>query len=266
MKLGLMNHPARSAADEVRAIAEAGFEFVDLTLEPPCAWPVDAAALGRLLRELGLGVVGHTSPHLPIASPFDGLQARAHEILRECFATFAELGAEVVNVHPDPMPSVIPRADVARGNAEAVAALVGDAAAAGVRLMVENMGRSFGTADELRPLFEAAPDALFHLDVGHAHLGRRPEEPNRTAELVEAFGDRLAHVHVHDNLGLEDLHLPLGVGSVDWLEITRVLRGAGYEGTVTIEIFARAAVHIETSVRLWHEWWESASLPPASLR
>jgi sugar phosphate isomerase/epimerase len=119
-----------------------------------------------------------------------------------------------------------------------VAALADDAMGAGVRLMVENMGRSFGTADELRPLFEAAPDALFHLDVGHAHLGRRPKDPNRTAELVDAFGERLAHVHVHDNLGLEDLHLPLGVGSVDWPTV-RAPQRAGYDATFTIEIVSR---------------------------
>jgi sugar phosphate isomerase/epimerase len=258
MKLGLMNHPARPVADEVRAIAAAGFEFVDLTLEPPGAWPVDAAALGPVLGELGLAVVGHTSPHLPIASPFDTLRERANELLRECFAVFGELGAEVVNVHPDPMPSVIPPTEVIRRNAEAVVALVDDAAAAGVRLMVENMGRSFATADQLRPLFDAAPDALFHLDIGHAHLGRRPEEPNRTAELVDAFGDRLAHVHVNDNLGLEDLHLPLGAGSIDWPDVVGVLRGAGYDGTVTIEIFSRQPAHVESSVRLWRDWWNQA--------
>jgi sugar phosphate isomerase/epimerase len=259
-----MNHPARPVDEEVRAIATAGFAFIDLTLEPPGAWPVDTDRLARLVEELGLAVVGHTSPHLPIASAFDGLRERAHEVLRECFAAFAELGAQVVNVHPDPMPSVTPRVEVGRRNAEAVSALTDDAAAAGVRLMVENMGRSFGTADELRPLFDAAPAALFHLDVGHAHLGRRPEDPNRTAELVEAFGDRLAHVHVHDNLGLEDLHLPLGVGSVDWSAVVHALRGRGYDGTVTIEIFAREADHIESSARLWRKWWEQAPLPRTS--
>jgi sugar phosphate isomerase/epimerase len=255
MKLGLMNHPARPVADEVRSIAEAGFEFVDLTLEPPGAWPVDEAALGRLLRELGLAVVGHTSPHLPIATPFDRLRERVHEVLRECFVVFAGLGAEVVNVHPDGMPGVIPAAEVTRRNAEAVADLAEAAAAAGVRLMVENMGRSFATADQLRPLFDAAPQALFHLDVGHAHLGRRPEHPNRTAELADAFGDRLAHVHVHDNLGLEDLHLPLGVGSIDWPDVAQALRRAGYDGTVTIEIFSREQAYIEASARLWRECW-----------
>jgi sugar phosphate isomerase/epimerase len=258
MRLGLMNHPGRPLADEVRAIAAAGFDFVDLTLEPPAAWPVDAAEIRRLLAELDLGVVGHTSPHLPIASPFDGLRETSHELLRRCFAAFAELGAELVNVHPDPMPSVIPPADVVRRNADAIAALADDAAREGVQLMVENMGRSFATAEQLRPVFEAAPRALFHLDVGHAHIGRRPEEPNRTAELVDAFRDRLAHVHLNDNLGLDDLHLPLGAGSVDWPDTASVLRRAGYDGTMTVEIFSRERAHVETSVRLWRQWWAAA--------
>jgi sugar phosphate isomerase/epimerase len=258
MLLGLMNHPARPVADELRAIAGAGFDFVDLTLEPPAAWPVDAAEVARVVRELGLRVVGHTSPHLPIASAFDGLRDRAHEILRECFAVFAEVGAEVVNVHPDRMPTVIAADVVIARNAEAVASLAEDADNAGVRLMVENMGRSFATPEELRPLFGAAPAAGFHLDVGHAHLGRRADEPNRTAALLDAFRDRLAHVHVHDNLGVDDLHLPLGAGTIDWPEIARALRRSGYDGTVTLEIFSREPAQVETSRRKWQGWWENA--------
>lgn len=259
MQVGRMNHPARPVADEIRATGAEGFDFVDLTLEPPGAWPVDGGEIKRLLRELGLAAVGHTSPHLPIASPFDRLRERAHEILRECFATFAEAGVETVNVHPDPMPSVIPAPEVLRRNAEAVAALVEDAEAAGVRLMLENLGRSFATVDQLGPLFDAAPCLLFHLDVGHAHIGRRPDEPNRTSALLDAFGDRLAHVHLDDNLGIEDLHLPLGAGSVDWPQIAQVLRGAGYDGTATIEVHSRHPAQLELSARLWREWWEAAS-------
>jgi len=258
MLLGLMNHPLRPLADEVREIADAGFELVDLTLEPPGSWPADGSELGRLLEELGLKAVGHTSPHLPIASPFDGLRERAHEILRRCFEAFREAGVHLVNVHPDAMPRVIPRDEVRRRNADAIASLADDAAGAGVELMVENMGHSFATADELRPLFEAAPEARFHLDVGHANLGRHPGDPNRTGELLAAFGERLAHVHLNDNLGLDDLHLPLGAGSVDWPEIARLMRGAGYGGTATIEIHSSERAYVETSRRLWLEWWEAA--------
>ncbi len=258
MQLGLMNHPARPVAGEIGAIAAAGFDFVDLTLEPPGAWPVDTGELRRAVAATGLRAVGHTSPHLPIASPFDGLRAEAHEILRRCFAIFAEVGVANVNVHPDRLPSVIPPDESRRRNAEAVAVLADAAAAEGVRLMVENMGRSFNTVAELQPLFDAAPAALFHLDVGHANMGRGVGEPNRTGELLDAYGDRLAHVHLHDNLGVDDLHLPLGAGTVDWPDVARRLRSADYDGTVTIEIFSPERSHLETSLRLWREWWAAS--------
>ena len=33
-----MNFPGRSAAKEIHRIHEDGFDFVDLTIEPPAAW------------------------------------------------------------------------------------------------------------------------------------------------------------------------------------------------------------------------------------
>lgn len=39
MLIGTMNHPARNVMDEARWIADMGFDFIDLTLEPPLASP-----------------------------------------------------------------------------------------------------------------------------------------------------------------------------------------------------------------------------------
>src|SRR5919202_4464820 len=96
-----MNHPARPLEDELRRIAAAGFDFVDLTLEPPAAWPVDASRVRRLLDELGVAAVGHTAWSLPIASPFHELRERALELVRASLDVFAELGVARVNLHPD---------------------------------------------------------------------------------------------------------------------------------------------------------------------
>src|SRR5919202_862515 len=126
-----MNNPFRPLADEVRRIAAAGFDFVDLTLEPPGSWPAVVEEVRSLLGETGLDVVGHTAWYLPIASPFPELRA----------------------------------------------------AARGLTLMVENIGRSFGTAAELAPLLDADSRVRFHLDVGHAHLAG-----GTTNELLAAFG------------------------------------------------------------------------------
>ena len=247
-----MNSPFRPLADELRRIAAGGFDYVDLTLEPPGAWPVEPREVRALLDETRLGVVGHTAWYLPIASPFPPLRAAGRGVLLEAFDVFAAIGATLVNIHPDPVTRSYPRADATAGNVDAVAELAGAAAARGLTLMVENMGRSFGTAAELAPLLDADPAVHFHLDVGHAHLAG-----DTTAEFLDAFGDRLAHVHVSDNFGADDLHLPLGAGSVDWPGAIAALRGAGYDGTVTLEIHSDELRHLEVSQQLWREWWDA---------
>ena len=264
MLVGSMNNPALPLEDELRRIAEGGFDFADLTLEPPGAWPVDGERLGRLLGELRLEAVGHTAYYLPIASPFPELQDRALGLLTAALETFAAAGLRLVNVHPDPITRLFAEGDVRARNAEAIARLAGEAERRGLTLMVENLGRSFSKVDDLEPVFAAAPNARFHLDVGHAHMWRAKGEPNRTAELLAAFRDRLAHVHVSDNLGGDDLHLPLGVGTIDWPAIVAALKSAGWDGTVTLEVFAHERAHLETSRRLWLEWWAASATPAAA--
>ena len=124
--------------------------------------------------------------------------------------------------------------------------------------MVENMGYAFNTPQELAPLLDAAPNVRFHLDVGHANI--RPQgQPPRLPALLGAFGDRIAHVHVHDNKGRYDEHLPLGVGSVDWPDAARRLRATGYDATVTMEVFADERAYTDASRALWLDWWAAIS-------
>ncbi len=253
-----MNHPAVPVTDELRRIAAAGFDFVDLSLEPPGGWPVDPSAVRETLAETGLAVVGHTAWYLPIASPFAELRAQARALLREQFAVFAEVGARVVNLHPDAMNLMYALDEVRRRNAEAIEVLAADGEEHGIRVMVENLGRSFSRVEDLAPIFARVPDAAFHLDVGHANMLGTREEPNRSVALIEAFGDRLEHVHVHDNVGGDDLHLPLGAGTIPWADLVRALKRAGYDGTVTFEVFRVPEEYVAASRRLWLDWWEAA--------
>jgi sugar phosphate isomerase/epimerase len=251
-----MNNPALPLEHELDRVAAAGFDFIDLTLEPPGAWPVDGAGVARLVRDDGLSVVGHTAYFLPIASPYPELRERAAELFERALDVFAEVGAGRVNVHADPLTR--PPEDAVERNVEAIGRLAAQAADRGMTLMLENLGRSFARIEDLRPIFEAVDGLAFHLDVGHANMSRRPGEPNRTAELLQAFGERLAHVHVHDNFGVDDLHLPLSVGTVDWPAVVGALKDAGYDGTVTLEVFGEERAYLDFSRRLWLKWWESA--------
>src|SRR5512135_33050 len=103
MLIGTMNHPGRDVVEEIAAIGAMGFEFVDLTLEPPAATArrVDASAVRAALADHQLEVVGHTAYYLPLCSPFESLRRAAVEELKLCLEIFANIGAEWMNIHPD---------------------------------------------------------------------------------------------------------------------------------------------------------------------
>ena len=254
-----MNFPGRSVAKEIHRIAEDGFDFVDLTIEPPAAWTPDGKEIGRLIGDLGLTAVGHTAWYLPIASAFPELRATARDLYKRALDCFADAGVELVNVHPDQKIPLHSMVNVRKMNADAIRDLEGDAAGRGIRLMVENLDRLFAGPEDLQPIFEAVPDAGFHLDIGHANLNLGLGEANRTAGLLKAFGDRLAHVHISDNRGgAADLHLPLGAGSIDWKAHARLLKEHGWDGTVTLEVFSRDREYLRASRRTWLKIWSEA--------
>ena len=244
---------------EIHRIADDGFDFVDLTLEPPATWLPDGKEVGRLIGDLGLTAVGHTAWHLPIASPFKEIRDQSRELYRRALDCFADAGVELVNVHPDQRVPMHGTEQIRKMNADAIADLVEDGAARKITIMVENLDRRFSDVDDLRAILDAVPDARFHLDVGHANLRLAAGEKNRTTRLLEAFGTRLAHVHLSDNRGgAEDLHLPLGAGVIDWSGVARQLTDIGYDGTVTLEVFSREREHLRTSRKLWLNWWSEA--------
>jgi hypothetical protein len=79
----------------------------------------------------------------------------------------------------------------------------------GRTLVIENMdGRkpTGRTADELRAYFDALPEAGFCLDV--PHVGSVDASLATAHELLDAFGERLSHVHV-SSVDADCHHVPL---------------------------------------------------------
>jgi sugar phosphate isomerase/epimerase len=259
MLVGAMNFPGRSIAKEIHRIAEDRFDFVDLTLEPPVAWLPDGKEIGRLISDLGMTAVGHTAWYLPFVSPFPELSTEARDLFKRGLDVFADAGVDLVNIHPTQNVPLHSADQVKSMNAEAIAKIAEDAAGRGITLMVENLDRLFSSVEGLQPILDASPELGFHLDIGHANLRLGMREHNRTRSLLEAFGDRLRHVHVSDNRGgAEDLHLPLGAGAIDWRGHIKLLKEHGYDGTVTLEVFSRERDHLRSSRQLWLKWWSEA--------
>lgn len=69
------------------------------------------------------------------------------------------------------------------------------------------------------------------LDYGHAHYSRTP-----LRGWFDALGDRIGYLHLSDNNGLYDEHLPLGRGTVDWGEASALWQTLGRDVPMTLEV------------------------------
>ncbi len=258
MKIGAMTNPQRDLADELRQIALEGFDYADITLEAPRAEPgqIDVAAARRLLDELGLGVVCHAAPYLPVHNPSALVRRAALDELRRSLDVAAGLGARLLTTHFMGLPAFWPEADGYELYAQLYRLLGGEAAQRGLLAAMENGSRNAHQLKHFREIFARCPDLLLLLDVGHANID---VPKNQTREYLFALADRLAHVHLSDNDGTADQHLPLGApakGGVSWRRVAADLKSFGYDGTATLEVFAGERSYRQDSARRWRAWWE----------
>ncbi|MHB1000596.1 MAG: sugar phosphate isomerase/epimerase family protein [Armatimonadota bacterium] len=256
MIIGAMNNPMTDVIQEIQCYADMGFDFIDLTMEPQAAYsanlPVDK--IKDALANTGMGIVGHTAFYLPIASPFPEIREAAINEMARDFELFAELGAKKVNVHPFVWAPLQSNRWIRETNIESFRRLLAIATSHGLKLMMENISQHFNSPRDLSGIFAAIPEMGFHLDVGHANL---ETEHNLTVELASLFADRLEHVHFSDNNGGNlDLHLPLGVGHIDWKWIVHILRKVGYDGTITLEVFAHDREYLAISRHKLRKLWD----------
>jgi sugar phosphate isomerase/epimerase len=256
-----MNHPARSVLTEIDWMAKLGFDFIDLTLEPPAAavWKIDLEQVRELLVAHNLPVVGHTAYYLPLCSPFESIRKAAVEELKYCIEAFAHLGAAWMNIHPDRNVPMHDRKYIIDRNVQSLRELLPVAEQCGVGLMIENLPGEFNTLAQLAQLLDAVPALGLHLDIGHANL---MVEKNTTGEILETYGSRLRHVHLHDNKGgTADLHLALGSGTMDIPAQLRRLKQCGYDGTITLEVFTADRHFLAYSRDMLRKMWDEEPAP-----
>lgn len=262
MLIGAMNHPKKDLFEEIAWMADMGLEFLDLTLEPPAcpSWAVDPQRVRRELDRRRMNVVGHTAYYLPIGSPFEEVRQASVTELKRCLQVFSEIGVKWMNIHPDRHAPFHERSFYIERDLESLEELKEFGDRVGVGLMIENLPGDFNTADQLGELLDRMPDLGLHLDIGHSNL---MVECNTSGEILERYGDRLKHVHLHDNKGgRDDLHMPLGAGTVDLEKQVCILKGCGYDGTITLEVFTEDPHYLAYSRDMLRLTWDACPAPP----
>jgi len=259
MLIGAMNHPARDVVQEIEWMAEMGLDFIDLTLEPPVAacHRVNPGRIRDAIEKHSMQVIGHTAYYLPLANPFESIRRAAIAELRHCMEVFCRIGVEWMNIHPDRNAPMHDRGFVIARNLLSLRELIEAGRECGIGIMIENLPGQFNTRRQLGELLDPLPDVGLHLDIGHCNL---LTDFNTADEVIAAYGSRLKHVHLHDNKGgAADLHLPLGTGTVDVAHHVRSLQSAGYDGTITLEVFSPDRHYLGYSRDLLRRTWDECA-------
>ena len=245
MQFGAMNFPVHPVATAIDTCGELGFDYLELTLDPPQAHHSlireQKTEISEALKRRRMGLMGHLPTFVHIADLTESIRAASVEEMRRSVEICAELGMEKAVLHPGHIfgmgTFVI---DMALGYAyESLAAIAETAASAGVVLCAENMPpncRAFVEPEDFAPLFERFPAFRMTLDVGHANIGDKTG--GRALAFIRRFGDRIDHLHLSDNKGKRDDHIRLGKGAVDLRRIVGALKDIGYDKTATLEIFS----------------------------
>jgi len=81
------------------------------------------------------------------------------------------------------------------------------------------------------------PNVGINLDVGHALLGY--ENMAESVALLDRFGHKLFHLHVNDNYRLwDDDMIPGSVHTLEFIEFFYWLDRIGYDGWISLDVFA----------------------------
>jgi sugar phosphate isomerase/epimerase len=97
----------------------------------------------------------------------------------------------------------------------------------GVTIGVENTLSEMGDPHYLRAFVDETrlTGIRFNFDIGHAHLAELPEA-ERIEKSFSPLRDLVSSVHLHDNHGEKDEHLPPYDGSIDWPTAIKTLQFA----------------------------------------
>jgi len=101
----------------------------------------------------------------------------------------------------------------------------------GFRLLLENVYENSPKVHAA--LFNAIPSDNFGFcfDVGHHNVfGKSPLK-----EWVQALGEKIMELHLHDNDGAEDTHQAIGTGNVDFIDLFQVMSKNGLTPTICLE-------------------------------
>ncbi len=244
IKFGILTNPQFSILQEIKTIKNYSVDYVEVGIEWPGGSPQFISAnkvkILRLLEKFNHPPVGHTAWWIDLGNTYDSVRNSWIEESKKSIDAARDLKLSVINFHfyssritetykdyhKEMMDNII----------ESLRELVAYAKKYKITLMYENapLKKDIVGIKEYKYILDKVPGLKVHLDIGHAFIENGMKG---IKEYLFAFTDRLQHIHIHDNSGEGDEHLPLGDGDIDFQQVAKWVKEIKYDKTMTFEVF-----------------------------
>lgn len=265
MIYGATNNPLRPLEGEIKTLKALGFDYLELCLDPPHGLPEmlrpRISEIRSILDGEGLQLpVAHMPTFISLADIYASIrEASLYEVFTALDCA-AGIGVVKVVLHPAYLTGLIAfTPDVGRGYMlESLARIVARTTELGLVLCLENMFPRVGhmyRPDEFTDILRQYPELMMTLDLGHANI-RAPK--GQMAAFIKMAEGRIGHLHVCDNNGKEDEHLPVGAGRIDLAGGIAAIKASGYDSTMTLEVFSPDRSYLAASLEKMRLMWQQA--------
>ncbi len=253
MRFGISTHLFHDAPlgrEHLQAIADAGFDSVELFATRTHFDYHDPAAAARLAEWLAATGLTLHSVHAPITdslikgvwgTPYSNASADAKKRAQAVQETAHALNIartvpySYLVVHVGVPDEYAVASDNTRDSARrSIGEMAERAAENGVRVALEVIPNALSTPEALVRLIDddlELPALGVCMDVGHAHVMN-----GDVSDGIETVAGHLVTTHVHDNDGKRDQHLTPFAGTLDWPAALMGFQKVGYDGCLLMEL------------------------------
>lgn len=261
-KFGILTNPSVDILKEIENIARLGFDFVEIGIEGPEGKPEilleKKKDILNLLRKHKIFAIGHTSWWVELGSEYEPVRDGWLEECKKVIEISGEVNLPFVNFHSTAMGLYF-RYDkhkriILNNWIESLKRLVEHSKKYKVGIMLENVPEGYGVSSlkDFKYIVSHVPEVKMHLDIGHAFIQGGMKN---IGKYIKTFKDRIEHIHISDNYGEHDDHLPIGKGKINFVRVVKMLKKINYDKTITLEVFTKNRIDAVRSREKIRKMW-----------
>lgn len=240
-----LNYPIREVFSQLSHLGYDGIEISAATecggFYPSVVTDEKVRAVRELAQSFRLPIVSYdceliTPSGWNIASESQSVRRRTIDYVHSAISLAERMGAQFVVVVAGRATYGVRKKNAWKWAVEGLQGCTSYAEGKHILLGLEHLtpleGNVVVTLDDVLQILEDvdSPNLVALLDTGHVGV-----VGESLVDYVFQLGEKLGHIHVDDNDGASDDHLPPGLGSINFDPFFAALKKTGYEGYLSIE-------------------------------